>query len=173
MRLRDPRHGPAATWPAVLAALLLVALAALFAQHAAAELDWTGTDSWLRGALDALHDAEPSIGVQIGGAVAFLLGLWFLIAAFVPARRSHLPADGDGDLWIAPRAVEAIASDAAARAPGVLHADSELRRRRLKVKALLAPGRETAVADILETVGKRLHGLAELEVAVQAKEARR
>jgi hypothetical protein len=173
VRLRDPRHAPAAIWPAVLAALLLAGLAVLLAQHAAAELGWAGADSWLRSALAALHDSEPSVWVLIGGVVAVLIGLWFLIAAILPARRSHLPADGDADLWISPRAVEALASDAAVRAPGVLHADSELRRRRLKVKALLAPGHEAAVADILEAVGERLQGLAELEVAVQAKEARR
>lgn len=173
MKLRDPRRMPAATWPAVLAALLLAGLALLLAQHAAAELGWTGADSWLRTARAALEDSQPSVWVLTGGIAAALLGLWFLIAAFTPARRSHLRADGPGDLWVSPRVIEALASDAAGRAPGVLHASSELRRRRLKVKALLASGQEAAVADVLETVGERLQGLAELEVAVQAKEASR
>jgi hypothetical protein len=173
MKLRDPRHLPAVAWPAVLAALLLAALAVLLGQHAAAELGWIGAASWLRSARAALDDAQPSGWVLAGGIAAVLLGLWFLIAACFPARRSHLRADGPGDLWVSPRVIEALASDAAGRAPGVLHASSELRGRRLKVKALLARGHEAAVADILEAVGERLRGLAELEVAVQAKEASR
>jgi hypothetical protein len=173
MRLRDPRRPSAAVWPAVLGALILGGLAVLLAQHAAAELGWTGADSWLRGARAALDDTQPSVWVLTGGIAAAAVGLWFLIAAFLPARRSHLRADGPGDLWISPPAIEAMAADAAMRAAGVLHADSELRRRRLTVKALLANGNEAAVADILETVGERLHGLGDLEVAVQAKEARR
>nr|BFF26337.1 hypothetical protein GCM10025732_43020 [Glycomyces mayteni] len=48
-----------------------------------------------------------------------------------------------------------------------------MRRRRLRVKALLAPGSEAAVADILESVGTRLGSLAEIEVSVQAKEGAR
>lgn len=173
MKVGDPRRMPAATWPAVLAALLLAGLALVVGQHAAAELGWIDADSWLRSTLAPLEDAQPSVWVLIAGIAAALLGLWFLIAAFLPARRSHLAAEGPGDLWVSPRAVEALASDAAGRAPGVLHAHSELRRRRLKVKALLAPGHEAAVADIMEAVGDRLSGLAELEIAVQAKEARR
>ncbi|RRR96897.1 DUF6286 domain-containing protein [Glycomyces terrestris] len=173
MKIREPRRRPAAAWPAVLGAVLLAALAVLFAQHTAAERGWTAQPSWLREALAALHDREPSVWVLAAGVASALLGLWFLVAAFVPARRSHLSAEGPGDLWISPRAVEAMAADAAERAPGVLHAATELRRRRLKVKALLAPGHEAAVADILESVGDRLAGLADLEVAVQAKEGGR
>jgi hypothetical protein len=173
MKVGDPRRTPAAAWPAVIAALLLGGFAVVLGQHAAAELGWIGADSWLRTAFASLDDAQPSTWVLIAGIAAALIGLWFLIAAFLPARRSHLPADGTGDLWVSPRVVEALASDAAGRAPGVLHAHSELRRRRLKVKALLAPGHEAAVADIMEAVGDRLNGLAELEVAVQAKEASR
>lgn len=173
MKLRDPRRGPAAAWPAVLGALLLLAFAALLAQHAAAARGWTANASWLGEALAALDDRRPSAWVLAGGAAAALLGLWFLIAAFLPARRSHLHADGPGDLWIAPAAIEAVAADAAERAPGVLHAAGEMRRRRLRVKALLAPGHEAAVADILESVGARLGGLGELEVSVQAKEGAR
>ncbi|GAA2265084.1 hypothetical protein GCM10009853_018050 [Glycomyces scopariae] len=173
MKVRDPRRRPAASGLAVLGAILLLALAALLAEHAAAERGWIDADSWLREALAALDDRQPSVWVLAGGIAAAVLGLCFLIGACLPARRSHLPADGDGDLWVSPRAVEAIASDAAERAPGVLHAASELRRRRLKVKALHAPGHEAAIADILESVGDRLAGIAELEVAVQAKEGGR
>ncbi|WP_205325504.1 DUF6286 domain-containing protein [Glycomyces sp. YM15] len=173
MKLRDPRRRPVVSTLAVLAALLLIGLAAVLAQHAASERGWTGADSWLRAALAVLDDPRPSVWVLTGGIAAALLGLWFLVAAFLPARRSHLPVDGIGDLWVSPRAVEALASDAAERTPGVLHAASEMRRRRLKVKALLAPEHEAAVADILEAVGARLHGIAEVEIVVQAKEANR
>ncbi|GAA1679656.1 hypothetical protein GCM10009830_28390 [Glycomyces endophyticus] len=173
MKLREPRRRPAASWLAVLGAILVLALAVLLAQHAAAERGWIDQPSWLREALAALDDRQPSTWVLVGGAAAVVLGLWFLVAAFTPARRSHLPADGPGDLWVSPRAVEAIAADAAERAPGVLHAATELRRRRLRVKALLAPGHEATIADILESVGDRLSGLAELEVSVQAKEGGR
>ncbi|MEU5875655.1 DUF6286 domain-containing protein [Glycomyces sp. NPDC047369] len=173
MKVRDPRRGPAAAWPAVLGALLLLAFAALLAQHAAAARGWTANASWLAEALAAVDDRQPSTWVLAGGVAAALLGLWFLVAAFLPARRSHLHADGPGDLWVAPAAVEAVAADAAERAPGVLHASSEMRRRRLRVKALLAPDNDAAVADILEAVGTRLGGLGELEVSVQAKEGGR
>jgi hypothetical protein len=173
VKLRDPRHQPAASTLAVLAAVLLLGLATVLAQHAASERGWTGADSWLRAAVAALDDPRPSAWVLTGAAAVALLGLWFLVAAFLPARRSHLPAAGPGDLWISPRALEALASDAAERAPGVFHAAGEMRRRRLKVKALLAREHEAAVADILEAVGDRLHGIAEIEVVVQAKEASR
>ncbi|MFB9661156.1 DUF6286 domain-containing protein [Glycomyces mayteni] len=173
MKVREPRRSPAASWLAVLGALLLLAFAALLAQHAAAARGWTSASSWLGEALAALDDREPSTWVLAGGVAAVLLGLWFLVAAFLPARRSHLHAEGPGDLWVTPAAVEAVAADAAERAPGVLHAATEMRRRRLRVKALLAPGSEAAVADILESVGTRLGSLAEIEVSVQAKEGAR
>lgn len=172
MKARDPRRLPAATWFGLVGALLLAGLAVLFGQHAAAERGWTG-DSWLREALGVLDDAQPSNPVLAVAVAAVLLGLWFLIAACVPARRSHLRVDGRDDLWVSPRALEALAADAAERSPGVLHGRGEIRRKRLRVEALLAPGNQVGVAGIVNTVGDRLSGLADLEVSVQAKEGTR
>ncbi|MEU6859243.1 DUF6286 domain-containing protein [Glycomyces sp. NPDC046736] len=173
MKRRAPRRRPAASWLGLVGAVLLAGLAVLFGQHAAAERGWTSRDSWLLAALDRLDDPAPQTWVLAAGIVAALLGLWFLIAACVPARRSHLPVEGRCDLWVSPRALEALAADAAERAPGVLHGHGEVRRRRLRVEALLAPGTESGVAGVLDAVGERLTGLADLEVSVQAKEGSR
>ncbi|THV30856.1 DUF6286 domain-containing protein [Glycomyces paridis] len=173
MKARDPRRLPAATWFGLVGALLLAALALVLGQHAAAARGWTGADSWLSAAVAALDDPAPSALVLACGIAAALLGLWLLVAACLPARRSHARATGRSDLWIAPRAIEALAADAAERAPGVLHGSGEVRRRRLRVEALLSPGTEAGVAGIVDRVGDRLSGLADLEVSVQAKEASR
>jgi hypothetical protein len=173
MKRRAPRRRPAAAWLGLVGAVLLAGLAVLFGQHAAAARGWTSQDSWISSALSHLDETAPSTWVVAAGIVAALLGLWFLIAAFVPARRSHLPVDGRCDLWVSARALEALAADAAERAPGVLHGRGEVRRRRLRVEALLAPGADTGVAGVLDAVGERLTGLADLEVSVQAKEGSR
>lgn len=172
MKVRDPRRLPAATWFGLLGTLLLAGLAVLAGQHAAAERG-RAADSWLRAALGVLDDPAPSNLVLAVGIAAALLGLWFLVAACLPARRSHLRVEGREDLWISAEAIEALAADAAERAPGVLHGRGEVRRRRLRVEALLAPGKAAGVAGIVHTVGDRLAGLADLEVSVQAKEGSR
>lgn len=173
MKARDPRRRPAAAWFGLAGAFLLAGLAVLAGQHFAAERGSTPEASWLRQALAALDDPRPSIWVLAAGIAVMVLGLAFLIAALLPARRSHLRAEDCSCLWISPRALEAMAADAAERAPGVLHGRGAVRRRRLKVEALLAPGTPNGVAGIAEAVGDRLSGLADLEVSVQAKERTR
>jgi hypothetical protein len=173
MKTRDPRRMPAATWFGLVGALLLAGLAILAGQHFAAAQDWTPNRSWLRQALATLDEPRPSIWILAGGIAAAVLGLAFLIAAFLPARRSHLRAADCPCLWISPKALESMAADAAERAPGVLHGRGTLRRRRLRVEALLLPDTPNAVAGIAEQVGDRLAGLADLEVSVQAKERAR
>ena len=173
MSRQIPRRRPAATWFGLLGALLLAAFAVLAGQHAAAERGWISRESWLREALTALDDPKPSTWILVGGIAAALLGVWFLIAAFKPGRRSHLPVEGRCDLWVSPRAVEALAADAAERSPGVLHGRGDLRHRRLRVSALLAPGADAGVVAISEAVGRRIVGFGDLELSVQAKEGNR
>ncbi|MCD0442413.1 DUF6286 domain-containing protein [Glycomyces sp. A-F 0318] len=173
MKRRAPRRRPAAGWFGRLGAVLLAGLAVLAGQHAAVELGWAGGESWLRGAVAALDEPSPSTWVLAGGVAAALLGLAFLIAAVVPARRSHLPVEGRCDLWVSPRAVEAMAADAAERSPGVLHGRGDVHRRRLRIEALLAPGAGASVAAIMDAVGGRLTGLADMEVSVRAREGSR
>ncbi|SDD47863.1 DUF6286 domain-containing protein [Glycomyces harbinensis] len=173
MSRQIPRRLPAATWFGVVGALLLAGFAVFAGQHAAAARGWIDGPSWLLETVAALEDREPSIWVSVGGIAAALLGVWFLIAAFTPGRRTHLPVEGRCDLWVSPRAVEALAADAAERSPGVLHGRGDVQRRRLRVSALLAPGADAGVVAISEAVGERITGLADLELSVQAKEGGR
>jgi len=173
MKRRAPRRRPAASWFGLLGAVLLAGLAVFAGQHAAVERGWIAGRSWLRESLAVLDNPAPSTWILGGGIAAALLGLGFLIAAVVPARRSHLPIEGRCDLWVSPRAVEAMAADATERSPGVLHGQGDLQRRRLRIEALLAPGTGANVAAIVDAVGGRLTGLDGMEVSVRAREGSR
>ncbi|MCC3765315.1 DUF6286 domain-containing protein [Glycomyces sp. TRM65418] len=173
MTSRDPRRRPAVAWYGLVGALLLAGLAVLAGQHFAAERGWTSHESWLRRAMGFLEDPRPSTWIVAGGIAAAILGLLFLVIACLPARRSHRRAEGHPNLWVSRQAIEAMAADAAERAPGVLHGRATLRRRRLHVEALLVPDAPNGVAGIAEAVGDRLSGLTDPEVSVQAKERTR
>lgn len=65
------------------------------------------------------------------GAVALILGLWLVVVAVRPRRKTVVAVDAAGSVWMRPRDVARLASHAASCVPGVEVLNSAATRRKV------------------------------------------
>ena len=138
-----PRARPAAAGVSLVIAMLLLALAVVGVHELLVDQHWSSGSSWLGSLSRSLDGLAPGTGITALAVLVALVGLWLLVVAIAPARRTHqrTPVD-DGDVWISRRAVSRLAVQAAERTPGVDSARATLSRRSLLVRATLATADE-------------------------------
>lgn len=130
---RPPVLAPRAALPSALLALALVGVGVVAVRDA---LVWTGAlggTPWLTSTADAVSGATPSPVVLVGGVVAVLLGLWFVVAALRPRPHPFLPVTAGSDVWMRSADVARVARTAASRTGGVSQVATSTSRRSVTV----------------------------------------
>ncbi|MEO9323188.1 hypothetical protein ABFT23_06825 [Nocardioides sp. C4-1] len=117
-----PRARPAVVALALLVALLLLAAGGVLLRDLAVSQGWLDGRAWVPAVVDAVGDVRRSTGLAVAAAAVAVLGLLLLVAAAGRGRPTHAAVEAHTETWISPRAVAAVALEAADRAPGVLHA---------------------------------------------------
>lgn len=168
---RPPRARPGATPVAVLLALGLVALAVVGIHDLAAARGWSDGAPWVPDLVDRLDGLTASAAVVALSVAAAVVGLLLVLVALAPARRTHLPVDGDHDVWVSPAAVGALARAAADRAPGVISAETtRTTRRRVTVEVVTQRDETEVTAGVRAAVDGSLVGLTRTRVGVRTTE---
>ncbi|MFI6298096.1 DUF6286 domain-containing protein [Nonomuraea sp. NPDC050790] len=170
---------PQRTVPAVIVAVLLVALGAVVAAEviswlfgrpvgwlpAANMLDWAAATPW------------QSPVVLVGAIVVTLIGLALLVFALVPGRPRLVPlhtSDPQLVIGVRPQSFSSALAHAAGEVPGVRSAEAALRGRTVAVTATTSGWNDAATgAQVREAVLTRMEGLAPVQryqVSVRLKE---
>ena len=129
----EPRANPAARWLTVVIGTLLIALSGVIAR----ELWMASQDepfmSWLEPAYDFFAStAIDAVAVTVG-IIASLVGLWLIITAFLPRRRTHVRVQSPVSIWVRPVDVARKATNVARAETGSATVRSKANRKKLTV----------------------------------------
>ncbi|RYJ01914.1 MAG: hypothetical protein EON52_20590, partial [Actinomycetales bacterium] len=83
-----PRARPAASAVAVVVALLLVGLAVVAVRELALAQGWATGASWTGAVVDRADGRSADVASTVVGVVAAVVGLWLVLLAVKPARRT-------------------------------------------------------------------------------------
>lgn len=172
MTTRKPPKGQAgSTVIGILIALLLVLAGVVGIHDWLTGLGWSGGRPWVPTALDAVEGTRAAPWMLVVAAVVALLGLWLVLLALKPRRRTHLPApDREIDLWSTTGALAAVARHAADRQSGVMSATARVRRRRVDVDITTREGNDDGLnSRVQEAVEQSLEGLMTPRVRVHTR----
>ncbi len=168
---RPPRARPVATGVAVLLALGLVALAVVGVRDLAVARGWSSGAPWVADAVGSLDGLTASTAVVVASIASVVVGLLLVLVALTPARRTHLPVDGEHDLWISPAAVGELARARADRAPGVISAElARATRRRAVVEVVTQRSGDEVEPGVRSAVAASLAGLTPTRLTVRTTE---
>jgi len=152
---RTPTATPAAAPWAVLLALGVVGIRdALVAAGAFGGSSWTKNTA---NAIDGLTARTWMIPAGIGLAV---LGLWWLLAALKPRKRTEISLSGTPGAWMRPGDLARLAQPTAENVEGVVSASTSATRRTVTVKATTTARDSAQVRTaVTDAVGDRLSAL--------------
>lgn len=153
----EPRPHPAARVLTVVLGIVLLILAGIAIRDA-----WflfKGTDpaeGWIATALEFLATAEVDVlGVVIGVVVA-LVGLWLMVAALRPRRRTHMRVAANSSVWMRPLDVARKSTAAVRRDFGSDDISSRANRKRLTVAMAHSDGSEELAEEIQNSLRSEL-----------------
>lgn len=157
---RTPVAAPAAGLVGVLVALIFLGLAVVGIRDALTAAGAFSGQLWTARAADAFDGLARADWMIPAGVVAILIGLWWVLAALKPRRRTGLNLGESGLVWTRPRDVARLAAATAEDVDGVTDASSSASRRTVTVRV------QTTVTDtrafeerIAATVAERLSAL--------------
>ena len=153
---RPPVAAPAAGYVGALLALLILAAGAVALRDAAVHFGWLRGAAWIDTAVAGLDGLSPQGWMLPAGVVIALVGLWWIVAALRPRRRTALEVPAQTSVWIAKTDLARLARAAADSVPGVLDSRASASLRTVKVTAdvtgddpALEAAISTAVADAI------------------------
>lgn len=166
---RTPTAQPVAGLLALLLALSLVGLAVVAVRDLLVAVGQVTGRAWLPALPEALDGLSPSTAVAGTGIALGVGGLVVVLAALLPARRTHVAVDGDDGLWLTPGAVASLAASAADRADGVVASDVRRAGRRRAVVEIAARrdperARESAREQVARQVGDLVRTRIDVDV---------
>lgn len=98
----EPRANPAARWITVAVGIAFIALSAVLARELWIMSGPEGSTSWLNPVFDFLGTyVVDAVAVTIGVVVA-IIGLWLIIASFIPRARTHMRVNSPASIWVRP-----------------------------------------------------------------------
>ncbi|TNM67899.1 hypothetical protein FHN55_08810 [Streptomyces sp. NP160] len=160
-------------WLGPLLAVLLLGVAVVLGQDAWVRLSGGGANAttWLGSVISGLNGLSPSSALAVPAAIAVILGLVLLLAAFSRRRRKALVLRGDLGAHLTTRDVARLASGAARQVDGVLDATASATRRKVVVD-VTTTGDSSTRGAVQADVQRALSALADApKVTVNAKEA--
>lgn len=167
---KPPRAAPAAVFGALVVAVILLTLGAALGQFALVESGAMSGRSAVERLVTAVDGSTVAGWGLVAGIVMALLGLWLVFVALKPRRRTHEQVSAGADTWVTPRALAAMADDAAQDVPGVLDSSSSVHRRsglrvRVSLESDLSP--EPVCAQVRDQVTARVAELTSRTVDVR------
>ncbi|KQY55789.1 hypothetical protein ASD11_14885 [Aeromicrobium sp. Root495] len=163
-----PRARPAASAVAVVVALLLVGLAVVAVRELALAQGWATGASWTGAVVDRADGRSADVASTVVGVVAAVVGLWLVLLAVKPARRTHRRTQLDSDTWISDNAILTLVTRAAEDTPGV--AEAAARTRRSRVVVTVQSDHSDATTEVEKNVRAALHGLSTKDVIVRKEQ---
>jgi len=170
-RGRTPMATPGAVPIAVLLALVLLVVGVVGARDGLVAAGALRGSSWTVAAARAIDGAAAQVWMVPVGVVLVLVGLWWLLVAIKPRRRTELEVDADVAVWLRPADAARLATFTADDVPGVLRASSTASRRAITITADTTAHDTTEVTQLIsEAVASRLANLRRMpRIAVRAR----
>lgn len=99
----EPRATPFARWLTVVIGMMFITAAALIG-HDLWYLyqDYRPQELWLDPVFTWLGGAKVESMAVVVGTLLALLGLWFVIIALKPRKRTHMPVNSATSMWVRP-----------------------------------------------------------------------
>ncbi|MDQ2722185.1 MAG: alkaline shock response membrane anchor protein AmaP [Actinomycetota bacterium] len=158
---RAPVAAPAAATVGVLLALGLLGAGVVGVRDGAVGAGWLHGAYWTRTAAQHVDGLSPQVWMIPVGVVLALVGVWWLLAALKPRRRTALAVQAGAAVWIRPRDLAHLAATTADQVPGVTHASTSAKRRKVSVTVDTTSNDTAAVrTEVTEAVTNRLAALA-------------
>lgn len=157
---KQPVAAPAAGIVGAILSLGLIAAGVVGVHDAFVGAGWLDGQMWTKTAaewVDGLTFAHWMIPAGIG---AIIVGLWWLVTALKPRRKTAIPVDARTSVWIPPADVARICSVATEAVPGVLSTSTTASRKKVIVTSTVTGADAAAIRiGIAESVRDSLSGL--------------
>jgi hypothetical protein len=144
---RTPTRAPAVSRWAILLAVLVLAAGVVGIRDALLATGALHGSSYTRTAASYLDGLTAQGWMLPAGIAATLLGLWVLLGALRPRRRTQVRVEGTPGAWMRPADVAKLAHDAADTIDGVVTATATATRRTVTVRVATTAQDGTPTAD--------------------------
>lgn len=129
----EPRANPAARWITVVVGLAFLALSGLLARELWFVYQDEPYTSWVQPVLDFLaNHVVDAVAVTVG-VILSLIGLWLIIASFMPRKRTHVRVNSTASVWMRPVDIARKATSTARAETGGETIRSKADRKKLTV----------------------------------------
>jgi len=168
---RTPTAAPAAAPWAVLLALVVLALGVVGIRDALIAAGAFGGSSWTKNTANAIDGLTARTWMIPAGIGLAVLGLWWLLAALKPRKRTEISLSGTPGAWMRPGDLARLVQPTVENVDGVVSASTSATRRTVTVKATTTARDSAQVRTaITDAVGDRLAALRRApQVKVKAR----
>ncbi len=157
---RTPTATPAAAPWAVLLALVVLALGVVGIRDGLVAAGAFGGSSWTKNTANAIDGLTARTWMIPAGIGLAVLGLWWLLAALKPRKRTEISLSGTPGAWMRPGDLARLVQPTVENVEGVVSASTSATRRTVTVKATTTARDSAQVRTALtEAVGDRLAAL--------------
>jgi len=157
---RTPSAAPAAAPWAVLLALVVLALGVVGIRDALVAAGAFGGSSWTKNTANAIDGLTARTWMIPAGIGLAVLGLWWLLAALKPRKRTEISLSGTPGAWMRPGDLARLVQPTVENVEGVVSASTSATRRTVTVKATTTARDSAQVRTALtDAVGDRLSAL--------------
>jgi len=157
---RTPTATPAAAPWAVLLALVVLALGVVGIRDGLVAAGAFGGSSWTKNTANAIDGLTARTWMIPAGIGLAVLGLWWLLAALKPRKRTEISLSGTPGAWMRPADLARLVQPTVENVEGVVSASTSATRRTVTVKATTTARDSTEVRTaVTDAVGDRLVAL--------------
>jgi len=154
---RTPSAAPAAAPWAVLLALVVLALGVVGIRDALIAAGAFGGSSWTKNTANAIDGLTAHTWMIPAGIGLAVLGLWWLLAALKPRKRTEISLSGTPGAWMRPGDLARLVQPTVENVEGVVSASTSATRRTVTVKATTTARDSAEVRTaVTDAVGDRL-----------------
>lgn len=146
-----------------LFALLLLAAGVVGVRDGLAAAGALGGTPWIASAIKHVNGLTPRTWMLFAGIAAVLVGLWWVVVALKPRRRTAVQLRAGTSVWMRPADLARVATAAAEDVPAVESVSSSAKRTSvtLKVRTLARDSSEIR-GQVEEVVAARLQSVAKM-----------
>ncbi len=157
---RTPTATPAAAPWAALLALVVLALGVVGIRDALVAAGAFGGSSWTKNTANAIDGLTARTWMIPAGIGLAVLGLWWLLAALKPRKRTEISLSGTPGAWMRPGDLARLVQPTVENVEGVVSASTSANRRTVTVKATTTARDSAQVRTaVTDAVGDRLVAL--------------
>lgn len=166
---RTPVAAPAAALVGLLIALLVIALGVVAIREMLLGANAITGPDWVVATARWVDDRQPAAWMVPVGVLAVLVGLWWVLAALKPRRRTEVKVSGAGGVWMRPADISRVAHATADSVAGTTTASANTSRRRVTVTITATRVEAQSLhSEVADAVAERLAPL-ERSLSVKVK----